>query len=62
MMKKITELKNLDNVSKINSMTAEEKYQWYLRIKESLPLLKKTRDTSELEKAIKDYEHRNGIL
>jgi hypothetical protein len=61
-MKKITELKNLDNISKINSMTAEEKYQWYLRIKESLPLLKKTRDTSELEKAIKDYEHRNGIL
>ena len=55
-MKKITELKNLDNISKINSMTTEEKYQWYLRIKESLPLLKKTRDTSELEKAIKDYE------
>lgn len=61
-MKNLNELKNLDNISKIDSMTAEEKYQWYLRIKESLPLLKKTRDTSELEKAIKDYEHRNEIL
>ena len=62
-MKKITELKNLDNISKINSMTAEEKYQWYLRIKNSLPQWRLLRnDISDLERAIKDYEHRNGIL
>ncbi len=50
-----------NNNDKIDSLSDKERYAWYLRIKESLPLLKKTRDTTELEKAINDYEIRHDI-
>ena len=44
-----------------NSMTPEEQYQWYLRIKQDLPQLRRISNVSELEKAIIEYEHRKGI-
>jgi hypothetical protein len=61
-MKKINELKDINNNAKIDALTDEERYQWYLRIKESVPLLKKTRDTADIEAAIRDYENKNGIV
>ncbi len=47
----------------IDTMTKEQQYEWYLKIKASLPLWKKMKgDVSELEHAIKEYENRNGIV
>jgi ribosomal protein L29 len=60
-MKKITEYKDISNNEKIDSLTDDERYDWYLRIKETLPNLKKTRDTTQLENAIKEYEIRHNI-
>lgn len=61
-MKKINERKVFNNDEIINRLTDEERYQWYLRIKESLPLLQKTRDVTDLQTAVKDYERRHGIV
>lgn len=61
-MEKLTELKDSDaNMAIINAMTPEEQYRWYLRIKESLPGLKKLFSTNEIENAIAEYEHRHNI-
>ena len=46
----------------IASLTKEEQYSWYIKIKQSLPQLKNVGDISELEKAIKDYELKNNIF
>jgi hypothetical protein len=44
-------------------MTKEEQYEWYVRIKASLPIWRQiTDDISDLEQAIKDYEDRNNIV
>lgn len=40
----------------IDTLSTEEQYQWYLKIKESLPVLKKSGDTTRIEKAIAEYE------
>ena len=62
-MKNLTELKHIsDNLQHIKSMTAEEQYQWYLRIKESLPKLKHLFSTTALEEAIAEYEQKNNIV
>lgn len=62
-MKKITELKNVtDNLTSIKSLSDEEQYQWYLRIKESLPKLQGSFSTVELESLITEYERRHGIV
>lgn len=60
-MKKITELKD-PNLAVIDSLTDEQRHEWYLRIKMSLPELKKTRNTAELERAIASYEQRHKIV
>ena len=60
-MKKITELKD-SNIAAIDSLTDEQRYEWYLRIKMSLPELKKTNNTEELERAIASYERRHKIV
>jgi hypothetical protein len=61
-MKKITELNEFNNNKVIDSLTDEERYEWYLRIKESLPILKRNMDVTALEIAIKEYELRHGIV
>jgi hypothetical protein len=60
-MKKINELKDINNNAKIDALTDEERYQWYLRIKESLPLWREIGKAEQLEQAILDYERRHGI-
>lgn len=60
-MKKINELKNINNNAKIDALTDEERYQWYLRIKESLPLWRELGSAEELEQAIIEYEQRHKI-
>jgi hypothetical protein len=52
-----------DSPKWINELTKEQQYEWYVRIKESLPIWRQMRsDITELEQAIKDYEIRNNIL
>ena len=45
----------------IDSLTEEQRYEWYLRAKEFVLRFKSTSDTSRLENAITNYEIRNGI-
>jgi hypothetical protein len=59
-MKKLDEYK--DYPKWIDSLTKEQQYEWYVRIKKSLPLWADMLDITELEQAIKDYEIRNKIL
>ena len=62
-MENINELKSdTDNLPAINSLTADNQHQLYLCIKESLPKLQKIFPTTELEKAISEYERRTGIV
>ena len=60
-MSKLTELKDKSNAAILDSMSKEEQYAWYLRIKASLPLLKTIGETGELESAIIEYEHEENI-
>ena len=61
MSEKLTEFRVYPNW--INSLTKEQQHEWYLRIKNSLPLWRVLRDdVSYLEQAIKDYEIRNNIV
>lgn len=62
MTDKLNEYKNL-NKSAIEALSDDERYQWYLRIKQSLPQLKKLGGNNivNLEQAIIDYEQRHGI-
>lgn len=46
----------------IDTLTTEQRHEWYLRIKESLPIWRELGDSEELEKAVIEYEHRHGIL
>jgi hypothetical protein len=47
----------------IDTLTKEQQYEWYCRAKKFLVRFKETEDDFvDLEKAIKDYEVRNGIL
>lgn len=57
-------MKNLveNNLTHIGTMTPDAQYQWYLRIKESLPKLKgvfSEEDIKELEIEVANYEKRN---
>ena len=47
----------------IQQLSKEEQHEWYLTIKESLPLWKEITNgqTDDLEMAIMDYELRNNI-
>lgn len=45
----------------IKTLTKEQQYQWYLKIKETLPRLQKLGPTDDLENAIIEYEKKNGI-
>lgn len=46
-----------------DSLTKEQQYDWYVHIKETLPMWRQTMgDVSQLEHAIKDYEVRNNIV
>jgi hypothetical protein len=61
MNEKLNELK--DYPKWIEHLTKEQQYEWYLRIKNSLPQWRLLRnDISDLERAIKDYETRNNII
>lgn len=60
-MTNLTELSEFNNNAVIDSLTDEQRYEWYIRIKKSLPTLKKLGPTDELENAIVAYEHRHGI-
>ena len=60
MTDKLTEYKDI-NTNAINSLTPNQQREWYLRIKNSLPQLKELGSTIALERAILDYEKRNGI-
>lgn len=60
MKEKLNELRNYPKW--IDSLTTEQRYQWYLRAKDIVIRLKRMGDdTTDLEVAIKDYEVRNGI-
>jgi hypothetical protein len=60
MTKKLNELR--DEPKWINSLTTEQKHEWYLVAKEIVERLKRMGDdTVELEKAIIDYEINRGI-
>lgn len=59
MTKSLNELQNFPMW--INSLSASQQQEWYLRIKHSLPVLKQIGDTTELEKAIAEYERQKGI-
>ena len=60
-MNNLNELSGIDNKSVIDSLTDDQRYNWYLRLKQSLPTLKKLGPTDDLENAILTYEHRHGI-
>jgi hypothetical protein len=62
MSKKINELIEINNNLKIESLTDEERQEWYFRIKSSLPDLKKLGPIDELEQAILEYEQKNSLL
>ena len=60
-------MKNLNEYNKhalwFQTLSKEEQHEWYLTIKESLPLWKEITNgqTDDLEIAIIDYELRNNI-
>lgn len=45
----------------IGKLTPQAQREFYLRVKESLPFLEKSKDFEEVQKAIQDYERKNGI-
>lgn len=59
MNERIKELK--DNLKWVDSLTSEQQHQWYLTIKESLPIWREIGGVEELERAVLDYETRNGF-
>ena len=60
MNQQLNELKNQKNF--IDTMSKEQKQEWYLRIKESLSELREIGMPEELQQAIKTYEQNNGIV
>ena len=63
-MENLNEYKDQNNFSKIDSMTKEERYEWYLIIKNSLDKLARICSDEEmdrLENAIENYEQRHGL-
>jgi hypothetical protein len=60
-IKKITELKELNNNSVIDELTDQQRHEWYIQIKDSLPKLRLIMDTQRIESAIADYEKRIGV-
>lgn len=60
-MNNLNELSGIDNKAVIDSLTDDQRYNWYLRLKQSLPTLKKLGPTDDLENAILAYEQRHGI-
>jgi len=50
------------NMAIIAAFTDEERHEWYLRIKESLPKLQKIYHDGAIEKAILEYERKHGIV
>jgi hypothetical protein len=62
-MSKLTELN--DSPGWLQNLTKETQYEMYLRIKESLPILRnifKADEVVAIESAIADYEQRNNIV
>jgi hypothetical protein len=60
---RLNELKEIsENIKLIRALTDEEQYQWYLRIKESLPDLKLLFSIEDIELAIADYEQRHNVI
>lgn len=61
-MKKLNEYNN--RTSWIKTLSKDEQHEWYLTIKESLPIWKELMNgqTDDLELVIKEYELRNNIL
>lgn len=51
----------LDSIT-VNDMSDADRYNWYLQIKESLPKLRELFSTTEIEKAIIEYERKNKIV
>lgn len=61
MTEKLDELQ--DYPTWIDALTKEQQHEWYLRIKNSIPLWKNLHgNVSDLEQAIKDYEIKNNIV
>ena len=60
-MKKLTELSELNNDSVIDALTDEQRHEWYIRIRDSLPKLRQIMNTELIEAALADYEKRAGI-
>jgi plasmid replication initiation protein len=62
-MTELNELKEIsNNITLMSELSDEDQYQWYLRIKASLPKLKLLFDIEGIENAIADYEHRHNIV
>jgi hypothetical protein len=60
-MNQLTEYNNYPKW--IDTLTKEQQYEWYCRAKKFLVRFKESEDDiGELEKAVKDYEVKNGIL
>ena len=63
-MKQINELRNLNNFSKIDSLSSEEIQEWYNIIKNSLDDLSRHYSETEINNiklAILEYERRHKI-
>lgn len=60
-MKKITELKEFNNNKDIDALTDEQRYEWYLSIKKSLPALRKLGPVDDLERALQAYEEKHDL-
>jgi hypothetical protein len=60
----MNQLSEYNNYPKwIDDLTKEQQYEWYCRAKQFLVRFKETKDDMvALEKAIRDYEAKNGIL
>lgn len=59
MNKNISEL--ITDPKWIETLSANERHQWYLIIKRDLPMFKARGNTENLERAIIEYEQRHGI-
>ena len=65
-MTPLSELNDFDNnIKVIDAMSDEQRREWYLRIKESLPMLQKSFSANQMEQlgqAIAAYEQRHGLV
>lgn len=60
-MEKLTELAKFSNDATIDALTDQQRYEWYLRIKQSLPRLRKIGLSGRIEQAIFEYEQKHNI-